>query len=226
MQNIKIIKEIAKSNSFVYKSICDRFDIDINQFSKKIELSFDFPIEWKIGLITGLSGTGKSLIAKELFPNNYNRKSLINPKIPLVDNFQEHNLEDIISSFLSVGLGSVPEWLNSYENLSTGQKMRAKIVEVLLSNDKLIVYDEFTSVVDREVAKCVSHSIFKAFKKSDKQFVAISCHRDIEDWLEPDWILDMNTQELMIGKKKDQTFQSQYFQPTKKFGSFSKTIII
>ena len=51
--------------------------------------------------------------------------------------------------------------------------------------------DEFTSVVDRTVAKIASHSVEKAFRKSKKKFVAISCHYDIIEWLQPDWIIDL-----------------------------------
>jgi ABC-type iron transport system FetAB ATPase subunit len=54
------------------------------------------------------------------------------------------------------------------------------------------VVDEFTSVVDRNVAKIASAAIAKYIRKTTKQFVAVSCHEDISEWLEPDWIYEPN----------------------------------
>jgi GNAT superfamily N-acetyltransferase len=57
----------------------------------------------------------------------------------------------------------------------------------------LIVFDEFTSVVDRNVARIASAAIAKAVRSQriDCRFVAVTCHYDVTEWLEPDWILDM-----------------------------------
>ena len=61
-----------------------------------------------------------------------------------------------------------------------------------LESDKPVIYDEFTSVVDRQVAQIGSAAIQRFIRKEDKQFIAVSCHFDIEEWLEPDWIYDAN----------------------------------
>lgn len=58
-----------------------------------------------------------------------------------------------------------------------------------ITGKELIVFDEFTSVVDREIAKIASFAISKSIKRSNKQFVAVTCHYDVEDWLEPDRVL-------------------------------------
>ncbi|MGA2257759.1 MAG: GNAT family N-acetyltransferase, partial [Thermoguttaceae bacterium] len=50
---------------------------------------------------------------------------------------------------------------------------------------------EFTSVVDRTVARIGSAAAAKAIRRLGRRFVAISCHYDIAQWLEPDWVLDM-----------------------------------
>jgi GNAT superfamily N-acetyltransferase len=62
----------------------------------------------------------------------------------------------------------------------------------------LIVYDEFTSVVDRTVAKVCSAAIAKGIRRNNIpcRFVAVTCHYDVAEWLEPDWVLDMATQSL------------------------------
>jgi ABC-type ATPase with predicted acetyltransferase domain len=63
------------------------------------------------------------------------------------------------------------------------------------------VFDEFTSVVDREIAKVAAFAISKAVRKTAKKFVAVTCHYDIIDWLEPDWVFYADT--MSFDKKKE-----------------------
>jgi GNAT superfamily N-acetyltransferase len=60
------------------------------------------------------------------------------------------------------------------------------------------VFDEFTSVVDRTVAKVCSAAIAKGIRRGSIpcRFVAVTCHYDVADWLEPDWVVDMSTCDL------------------------------
>lgn len=104
--------------------------------------------------------------------------------------------------------------------------MRADLAYCLLSDELLIAYDEFTSVIDRDVAKPVCHSVAKAFRQKNKQFVAITCHHDVEEWLQPDWILDMDVKEYRDCKKKSLRSKSQLKQPTHIHGKFSESFII
>lgn len=46
-------------------------------------------------------------------------------------------------------------------------------------------------MVDRTVAQIGSHAVQKAIRKTPgKRFVAITCHFDVIDWLQPDWIIE------------------------------------
>ena len=60
------------------------------------------------------------------------------------------------------------------------------------------VFDEFTSVVDRTVARIGSAAVARAIRGGTiaRRFVAVTCHYDVVPWLEPDWVLDMATQSL------------------------------
>ena len=42
-------------------------------------------------------------------------------------------------------------------------------------------------------------------KKTNKKFIAVGCHKDVEDWLLPDWVFDTNTMTFRIceGQKKN-----------------------
>jgi len=52
------------------------------------------------------------------------------------------------------------------------------------------VVDEFTSVVDRTVARIGSAAIARTVRAAGQKFVAVTCHYDVIDWLDPDWIYD------------------------------------
>jgi GNAT superfamily N-acetyltransferase len=62
----------------------------------------------------------------------------------------------------------------------------------------LVVFDEFTSVVDRNVARIASAAIAKGIKQDRirARFVAVTCHYDVTEWLEPDWVIDMASSEF------------------------------
>lgn len=139
----------------------------------------------------GGSGTGKTTIANELFKSDiithfeYKAKSVID------DMPQGHSVDEITKMFYAVGFGSVPSWLKPYKVLSNGEKMRVDLARAILERD-FIVFDEFTSVVDRQVAQTACIAINKAIHKTNKKFIAISCHYDILEWLQPDWVFDTN----------------------------------
>ena len=84
----------------------------------------------------------------------------------------------------AVGFGSPPAWLRPYHALSTGEQFRAKLARVLLELQEPVV-DEFTSVVDRQVAKFGSEAVAKEVRRRDGRFVALTCHFDVIEWLEP-----------------------------------------
>ena len=107
----------------------------------------------------------------------------------------------ICKSLTAVGFSSPPSWLLPFSVLSNGQKFRAEVARCILEKDDLVVFDEFTSVVDRKVAKIGSYAVQKYIRsKPGKQFVAVTCHYDVEEWLMPDWVYDVSTGEFRAGR--------------------------
>ena len=86
--------------------------------------------------------------------------------------------------------------------------MRVDVARALLQSDK-VVYDEFTSVVDRTVAHNLCIALNKYLKQTDKQFIAVSCHKNIIDYLQPDWIFDTDTMQMVFQFAPDQNKSSQ-----------------
>jgi ABC-type polar amino acid transport system ATPase subunit len=171
------------------------------------------PIEdaaWQVGVIVGRSGSGKSSIAKELFPKEYIRVFKYKHKSILDDFPAGLQTGEITKALSSVGFASPPDWLKSYDCLSQGEKMRVDIARALCLDRQLIVFDEFTSVVDREIAKVSAFAIAKAVRRSKKQFIAVTCHYDVVDWLEPDWVLCTDTMEFTRKKEAGRPLTSKF----------------
>ena len=161
-------------------------------------------------IICGFPGTGKSTIAKELFSDKvivdfeYTHKSVIDDMPKKVD------INEIEKMFYSVGFGSVPNWLKPYQVLSTGEKMRVDLARALLESD-FVVFDEFTSTIDREIAKVLCIALNKTLKEHypNKKLIAVSCHKDFIEYLKPDWVYDTDTGQTVFLSAHDLKKHSQ-----------------
>lgn len=93
----------------------------------------DFPQNWQIGLIVGNSGTGKTTIAKSLFPDAYIEHFAYDKECFLDDFPREAKMQDVCKTLNSVGFSSPPSWLKPYAVLSNGEKMRCDLARAILS---------------------------------------------------------------------------------------------
>jgi ABC-type transport system involved in cytochrome bd biosynthesis fused ATPase/permease subunit len=204
-----IVKTWSRPESFRAQSVIGSFTLSDVKMEKRFAGSM--PIEgekWQIGVIVGRSGTGKTSIAKQLFPNEYIRGFEYKGDTVLDDFPEKVSVNEITSALCNVGFASPPDWLKAYEHLSQGEKMRVDIARALCLSQRLIVFDEFTSVVDREIAKVSAYAIAKAVRRTGKQFIAVTCHYDVLDWLEPDWVFC--TDDMSFIKKNDVDQKSSF----------------
>ena len=193
MPSFDIVKTLKVKDSFRVSKIKNDFDFSEEHVTEHFKGTINIPDDWQIGLIFGNSGTGKSTITRELFGDilidgfEYTADSVID------DMPKGVSVEDIEKMFCAVGFSSVPSWLKPYNVLSNGEKMRVDIARALLTYD-VIAFDEFTSVVDRNVAKVACIAIRKAIKRHpEKRFIAVTCHEDVLGYLQPDWAFSTNT---------------------------------
>lgn len=202
MQHFSIDKKNKVDKTFRVSKVMADFDVDPKHSNEHFEGDFDLPKEWNVGIIVGKSGTGKTTIAKDMFGQElisgfeYTHKSVID------DMPKEKSVEEISKAFYSVGFGSVPSWLKPYAVLSNGEKMRVDIARAILEKD-FIVFDEFTSVVDRQVARVASMAVSKSIRKQNKKFIAVTCHYDVIDYLQPDWVFNTDTMTFSFTKGND-----------------------
>ena len=190
MPTFDIIKQSIPDKTYRVSAIKSKFDLQSDMITEQFVGDIDLSKEWNIGIIYGHSGTGKTTIANQLF-NISNKFDFDNKSI--IDNMPENKtLNEITQMFNSVGFSSPYSWLKPYNVLSNGEKMRVDLAYCLLQEYDIIVFDEFTSVVDRNVAKITSMAVSKTIKRANKKFIAVSCHKDIVEYLEPDWVFNTN----------------------------------
>jgi energy-coupling factor transporter ATP-binding protein EcfA2 len=185
------------------------FDLPPEQTSR-VEWEVDLPLHerpWNVGLIVGPSGCGKSTIARKLWPSQLAKGEGMRWRsdASVIDDFPASlSVKDVVALLSAVGFSSPPAWLRPFHVLSTGQQFRVKLARMLAEatdappsfcrdiNGKPwadpIVCDEFTSVVDRTVAQIGSAALAKTVRQRKQQFIAVTCHEDVEQWLDPDWV--------------------------------------
>lgn len=142
-----------------------------------------------LGLIVGPSGSGKtSLLGPDPMPT-------WNPEQAIVSQFEDP--ADAVSRLMAVGLNTVPAWLRPYHALSTGEKFRADLARAIRDGARI---DEFTSVIDRTVARAASVALSRYVRRNEFTVTLASCHRDIVEWLAPDWVYDTLDGSLTVGR--------------------------
>lgn len=213
-----------KSESFRAKSLIGQYDLEEKETIQSFKGDYKLPEVWNVGLIVGNSGSGKTSIAKNVF-GDFLKCEWDNS--PIIENFDKSlKMEEITGYLGSVGFNSVPYWLKPFSVLSNGEKSRVELAR-LCSENNLVVYDEFTSLVDRDVAKSMSNSIQKLFRNKNKKLVAVTCHKDLQEWLLPDWVYDTDEKVFFCQKNKEASdLNLKYTEQQNKHGLFIKSIII
>lgn len=192
----------------------------------------ELPIEdedWQIGLIVGPSGSGKTSIGKQIWNNGIiNLSEGWNENLPIVEDIApQKSMNEVTAALSAVGLGDVPAWLRPFKVLSNGEQFRAGLARLICDAPDKVIVDEFTSVVDRQIAKIGASAFAKAWRKNGKkQIILLSCHYDIIEWLQPDWVYDTRVSEVKKKSQNDRLLNSTFGRSTEVIGDFLRSIII
>ena len=223
MPSVDVVIECPVYDSFRVQQVAGMFDVPLEEKVREsfhVELPGRHEA-WQIGLIVGPSGSGKTTVARQYFGDEIYSGGSWPADRAVIDGFAELSTKEITSLLTAVGFSSPPSWVKPYHVLSRGEQFRCDLARALSSGGRraeseeqgqpsqtdgpnlppsslptppsLVVYDEFTSVVDRNVARICSAAISKGIRNGHIpcRFVAVTCHRDVADWLEADWVLDM-----------------------------------
>jgi ABC-type lipoprotein export system ATPase subunit len=198
MQGASVVVETPIRETPRVAQVRGLFDLTVERTSR-IEWQVNLPLDeraWHIGLITGPSGCGKSTIARHLWPERIAQTHDWPADGSILDAFPATlSIKDVTALLSSVGFASPPAWLRPFHVLSTGQQFRVTLARLLAecseretASKGLVVMDEFTSVVDRTVAQIGSAALARTVRQRGQRFVAVTCHEDVEAWLQPDWV--------------------------------------
>ena len=172
------------------------FDLEIDN----VDLSGD----WNIGVVVGPSGSGKTSIGRQIFGENkiYDYTQGWSSDKPIIDDIAPNgDFNEVTAALANVGLGSVPSWLRPFRVLSNGEQFRAGLAKIVCEKPDEIVIDEFTSVIDRQIARIGSQAFQKAWRRGNPKgkVVLLTPHYDILDWIQPDWVIDTKTKTFVRG---------------------------
>lgn len=198
MRDFNVVLKSEPSKSFRCQKAADSLDIDTDKkLTHQLSVKADVESPYNVGVIVGASGSGKTTLARIMAQSNF-EEPIIDLSKPIIDQFpKDWSYDDCAVALSGVGLTQVVCWLRPAGTLSNGQKARADVALRLASNDEVVFIDEWTSVVDRTVAKVMSHSVQKFARRQNRKVILISCHYDVIDWLQPDWVIDCNRQEFV-----------------------------
>ncbi|MEM9187015.1 MAG: GNAT family N-acetyltransferase [Planctomycetota bacterium] len=201
--------ETPLRDTFRVQQVAGMFDVPLaDRLTERFSVELPEPDEdWRIGLVVGPSGSGKSTVAREAFGAELYTGADWPADQAVIDAFGETAVREVVELLTAVGFSSPPSWIKPYGVLSNGEKFRCDLARALLAERRgadaegqpaTVVFDEYTSVVDRTVAKVCSAAIAKGIRggRIGRRFVGVTCHYDVAEWLEPDWVLDMATSRL------------------------------
>ncbi|MDY0136365.1 MAG: hypothetical protein RBS36_04260 [Thiomicrospira sp.] len=208
MRKIKVERSCEDYKSYRAERVKSLFNAETGaNFTIEAEMDLDF--NWNLGVIVGPSGTGKTTIGSAFFDDAkiYEPDGWGNDR-PIIDCIDpDGDFNGITAALSAVGLGSVPAWLRPYSVLSNGEKFRADLAKIIAEKPARVIIDEFTSVIDRQVAKFGSLAFQKAWKRTGGQCVLLSCHYDVLEWLEPCWVFDTQTGKFERGGLRRPKFE-------------------
>ena len=149
----EITVECPVFDSFRVRQVAGMFDLPLQDRVREVfQVELPSLKEWRMGLIVGPSGRGKSSVARAVYGADLYTPGHWPADQAVIDCLADRPTKDIARMLTAVGLSSPPAWIKPYAVLSGGEQFRCDLAKALLTDRPLVVFDEFTSVVDRTAA--------------------------------------------------------------------------
>lgn len=192
------------------RDICKMFGLTIDRLREQ-QKTHSCKLNIKSGdviYITGPSGSGKSILLREL-ENAIEQKDRINiseielPSDKTVIDCMNEGLLVSLQLLSTAGLSDCFSILNQPANLSDGEKFRFRLAMALAQKRKYIFADEFSSELDRITACSISYKLRKFAKQNSIVFILASSHQDMLMDLAPDILITRESSGQMYVTYKD-----------------------
>lgn len=205
IMKIEIHNRVSDFNSYRAARVKSLFNAENGCNFDLVIDNVDLSGDWNIGVVVGPSGSGKTSIGKMIFGDDkiYDYTKGWSKDKPIIDDIAPDGDFNLVTGTLAnVGLGDVPAWLRPFGVLSNGEQFRAGLARMVCEKPTEIVVDEFTSVIDRQIAKIGSQAFQKAWRRNNPtgKVVLLTPHYDILDWVQPDWVIDTKTKTFERGE--------------------------
>lgn len=203
---IAVHNRVSDFNSYRAARVKSIFNAESGcNFDLEIEADLDW--DWQIGVVVGASGSGKTSIGKIIFGENliYDYTKGWSPDKPVIDEIAPNgDFNEVTGALSNVGLGDVPAWLRPFRVLSNGEQFRVGLARLICERPDRVVVDEFTSVIDRQIARVGSQAFARGWRKANPKgkVVLLTPHFDILDWVDPDWVIDTNKKTFERGRRR------------------------
>ena len=218
-ENAPILCELKRSKTPLVSNVpCDEatalvekcFDYKFTGESKVYP--FEIPneildLDVNIIQIVGPSGSGKSTFLRAFEKAGWHMpKKVYDNKKSIISNFLP-NAEGGMYALNSVGLSSMPLWVRPRNVLSMGEGFRS---DLALNLESHVMIDEYTSVIDRWVARSTSNGVQNYIRKKGlKGVILCGCHYDVIDYVQPDILIDLTTEKVY--DLRDKSVRSKVF---------------
>ena len=195
LQDYRVTLTSPVSDSYRCTRAANSVDLDVAKKSvHDFAITADVESPFAVGLVVGASGSGKTTLARQVWGDEALR-DVLDLARPVIEQFPAAmSYDDCVRALCAIGLSQVPCWIRPAHTLSNGQRARAEAaLRIAHEGESPMVIDEWTAVVDRTVAKAMSHCLQRHARGVNRRVVLLSCHYDVIEWLQPDWIIDCNT---------------------------------
>ena len=185
--------------------VAESFGIGLEE--KEFIVFDNLPLEVKQGdvvYITGQSGSGKSLLLKDLDRQmrergkkvvNLDQIELDNTK-PLIDQIGK-DTNDAIRLLGSAGINDAYLFVRKPSELSDGQRYRFRLAKAIETGADVWVADEFLAVLDRVAAKVIAYSLQKTARRAGATVIVATTHTDMVPDLGPDLYIEKRYREKL-----------------------------
>ncbi|MBO6510626.1 MAG: ATP-binding cassette domain-containing protein [Roseibium sp.] len=173
---------------------------------KEFVIYENLEVDAKLGdviYITGQSGSGKSLLLKDLIAQmrdeglkvaDLNEITLEDkPVIELIG----ETTTDATNLLAKAGISDAWIYIRKPSELSDGQRYRLKLAKVMATDADVWVADEFGAVLDRETAKIIAFNAQKVARLEGKTLMVATTHTDLKEELGPDLTITKRFQDVV-----------------------------
>ena len=147
-----------------------------------------------IACITGASGSGKSVLLRELeqcfaAEERINLNQIEIPSDRTVVDCIVGGVYSTLRAISIAGLNDTMCVLNQPSNLSEGQKWRFRLAVAISTGRKYIFADEFCSNLGRLAASSIAYKVWKYAKRTGTTFIVAASAKDFLSDLGPDVVI-------------------------------------